>query len=1008
MKISKVFSSTFTFIVVLFIIYSVINIVHFSWMIAEPEGFWGFSYFLGVLGVMVIAVIVAIGIIAFFFVGIIFLFSDFPKNLTLKNIIKPLGSLLLIIVILFINIITGSGISMYINEKIADRYSYINASEDLISEGKNVEALEYSKKAYQKYGNVSASYPFFILSWLFQKTDYGIKRTLTKQYSTTINYAYCLDQNRIDLDLAEKLYIEALNLSDTSLLKEEEDYKIFPYLSLADLNLNKGNYAQAEKYFNRLLEYTNKSTKDDIEHVCMAQETFASYFLQVGDLNKARTLREKNITLWEEKEQSLKSLQYMGMLLSATSSEIISQNFAEAGKYLVKAKPLAEERKEEAVYPVFLLMKGIYCNYISVNGNGNEEIIEKGWSDKIATVFKTDKSSSEKFKSEAEACFFEILSIEKSSNGDKSIGYVLGLYRLASFYLEQGDKIKANQLLKEAKQICDKYKTTNIHLYYSVLLAYTISEYALNGYEKVKASIDELEQYHFNKLVANYAFLTEKERETYKNLVDNNIIPINSIYIATNSPDTRGKLYNNIIATKEIALYANENTRNYLGTLNDSLQREYYAIIKQRDSIETDKNKIASENGEFGNNILLKEKSIQTKISSMPGFIQFDPRAISWNNISSALKENEIAIEFIHSNFNKSEQYFALVIKKDISAPELIFLFEEPVLKNLLNQPGNAEERANAIYGKLKDSLYSLIWKPIEEKIGYIEKAYISVSGILYSISFPAMLDDKNLDVILLGSTREVAIKTDEKEHQYSSAVLVGGVNYGKTINSNNKTENERSNYANLPFTIREVQDINKILAAERPEIKVTIFTQDSASESSFRNLEKLSPNLIHLATHGYFFPGNNLSSSNLLTEIYSGTIFNPMLRSGIVLAGANNNPDFDTENDGFLSAQEIARLNFVKLDLVVLSACETGLGETIGSEGVFGLQRAFKLAGANSLIMSLWKVPDEQTSELMTLFYGNYMIGMTKSQALKEAQLTMKKNYKEPFNWGGFILLER
>src|SRR5690606_2352360 len=136
MRISKVFSSVFTFLVVLFIIYALINIVHFSWMIAEPEGFWGFFYFLGVLGVIVIAVIVAIGIIVFLFAGILFLFSDFPKNLTLKNIVKPLGYLLLILVILFINTLTGSGISMYINKKIADRYSYINESEKLFNEGK--------------------------------------------------------------------------------------------------------------------------------------------------------------------------------------------------------------------------------------------------------------------------------------------------------------------------------------------------------------------------------------------------------------------------------------------------------------------------------------------------------------------------------------------------------------------------------------------------------------------------------------------------------------------------------------------------------------------------------------------------------------------------------------------------------------------------------------------------------------------------------------------------------
>jgi CHAT domain-containing protein len=182
----------------------------------------------------------------------------------------------------------------------------------------------------------------------------------------------------------------------------------------------------------------------------------------------------------------------------------------------------------------------------------------------------------------------------------------------------------------------------------------------------------------------------------------------------------------------------------------------------------------------------------------------------------------------------------------------------------------------------------------------------------------------------------------------------------------------------------------------------------NSASEATFRNFEKTKPNLLHLATHGYFYPGIKFTSNDLLINNYSGPNLSPMLRSGIVLAGVNNSQGTDSENDGFLTAQEIARLNFSNLDLAVLSACETGLGEAIGSEGVFGLQRAFKLAGAKSLIMSLWKVPDQQTSELMSFFYINYMNGMTKSQSLKQAQIAMRKKYKSPFMWGGFILLER
>ncbi len=1007
MKIRNVFSSVFNFLSIAFIIYAAINIIHFSWKIAEPEGFWGFIYFIGVLGVVATVTIVAIAILFFLTSGIIFIFSEFPRNLTLKNIVKPLGYLLLIVGIILFNTIMGSGISLYVSNKMSDKYSYINRSEELIYEGRFVEAVDYSKEAYHKYSNIDPAHPFFILTWLFQKTDYNTKTILEKQYSTTINYAQCLDITKTDLELVEKLYNDALTLSDTLFLKEEQDYKIFPYLSLADMNLNKGNYVKAETYFSELLRYSNKSTKDDLKYIWIAQERFAAYHLHSGDFTRARILREQNVEFWEKNNESLKSIEYLSILLSASSSEIISQNYDKAGQYLCRAMPLAEKRSGTVVYPVFLLMKGIYCNYVSLYGKGNEEILDEGWIDKIVVRFK-GLSVSEKFKEEAETSFLKILDIENNSNGNKSIEYVQGLHRLASFYLDQGDKIKANQLLKEAKQKCEKYKSTNVDLYYTILLSFTISEYSLKGYEAVKNKLDEIEKYQINRLNANYAFLTENERETYKCLFDNNIAPINSVYILANSPDSRKKLYNNTIATKVIALYANENIRNYLGTLNDSLQNEYFSTIKQRDSIENiGKNKFAMGNEEFGNSILLKEKAIQKGISSKPGFIQFDPRAIKWNNISTSLKEKEIAIEFVHSNINNSEHYFALVITKDIQAPELIPLFEEPALKKILNQPGNSEERINAIYGKFKDSLFSLIWKPIEARFNF-QKAYISVSGLLYGVSFSAFLDNKNIDVLLLGSTRYVAMKDDEKTIEYKNVALIGGVNYGKTKNNKTKSGNNRSSFSNLPYTYLEIQDINNIIKRTSPDIKVNLLTENLASESSFRNLEKGNLNLIHLATHGYYYSGNNFSYSTFIPEIYNGTNLSPMLRSGVVLAGANTSSGASPENDGFLSAQEIARMNFVNLDLAVLSACETGLGETIGSEGVFGLQRAFKLAGAKSLIMSLWKVPDEQTSELMALFYKSYMTGLPKSQALREAQIEMKKKYKDPYKWGGFILLER
>jgi CHAT domain-containing protein len=134
----------------------------------------------------------------------------------------------------------------------------------------------------------------------------------------------------------------------------------------------------------------------------------------------------------------------------------------------------------------------------------------------------------------------------------------------------------------------------------------------------------------------------------------------------------------------------------------------------------------------------------------------------------------------------------------------------------------------------------------------------------------------------------------------------------------------------------------------------------------------------------------------------------NPLLRSGLALAGANTwlkKGELPAEaEDGILTAEDVSGLDLLATELVVLSACETGLGEIHFGEGVFGLRRAFVLAGAKTLVMSLWKVPDEQTRELMEDFYRRILAGQPRAEALCEAQLEMKKKYPDPFFWGAFI----
>jgi CHAT domain-containing protein len=221
-----------------------------------------------------------------------------------------------------------------------------------------------------------------------------------------------------------------------------------------------------------------------------------------------------------------------------------------------------------------------------------------------------------------------------------------------------------------------------------------------------------------------------------------------------------------------------------------------------------------------------------------------------------------------------------------------------------------------------------------------------------------------------------------------------------------------------LPGTRREGMTIAELLGVE-PLLGGAVLDQ--------RIKASRSPCILHIATHGFFLPSqqwrmaqpHNMAQpggSGLEHMRRAGDAFerladgleSPMLRSGLALAGANTWLSHDElppeAEDGILTAEDVAGMDLSATQLVVLSACDTGLGEISNGEGVFGLRRAFVLAGAQTLIMSLWKVPDTQTQELMVDFYQRLLAGASCSEALCEAQLILKARYPEPYYWGAFI----
>lgn len=230
-------------------------------------------------------------------------------------------------------------------------------------------------------------------------------------------------------------------------------------------------------------------------------------------------------------------------------------------------------------------------------------------------------------------------------------------------------------------------------------------------------------------------------------------------------------------------------------------------------------------------------------------------------------------------------------------------------------------------------------------------------------------------------------------------------------ISANISRGENSGNWKALAGTAEEIKNIQILF--EKNKISTSLFKQIAATEEQFKSLSGNFPSVIHLATQGFFLPGPEKKRQEGF-KADERNVFtladDPLLRSGIVLSGANRvwsgQPPISGREDGIVTAYEIAQMDLSKTDLVVLSACETALGDIKGNEGVFGLQRAFKLAGVKNMLLGLWKVPDTETAELMKVFYTYYLQGKNVREAFSSSQKEMGRKYK-PYYWAAFELIE-
>jgi CHAT domain-containing protein len=442
--------------------------------------------------------------------------------------------------------------------------------------------------------------------------------------------------------------------------------------------------------------------------------------------------------------------------------------------------------------------------------------------------------------------------------------------------------------------------------------------------------------------------------------------------------------------------------------------------------------------------------------------LQQSLKAANCVTLSNTLREGEVLVELVrfydifHAIHTRDSQwnpprYVAFVLRsKDPDSIQMIDLGDANLIEKAVTdfrksivREGDGRNLTSLIpesHNRTMDSwietgynLYKLLFYPLLSAIGACKRVIIAPDGDLARIPFETLPSDKDgkrlisdeLSLNYLTTARDI-LRINRVSQESPSQPLVAvdpdfDLQFKDLSNTSSNTvstlqEPEKPiegkyrglDHSNLQFdrligTENEGRAIAKLL-------NVQPLMKEEVLESSIKSFR--SPRIFHIATHGFFLPNKNYVPNNdwknSFKRLSGQNLENPMLRSGLALAGANtwlNHGLLPKEaEDGILTADDVSGMDLTNTELVVLSACQTGLGEVLTGEGVFGLRRAFVLAGAQTLVMSLWKVPDQQTKELVVHFCNVLLSGKSRDEALREAQLTMKEKYPDPYYWGAFI----
>ena len=483
--------------------------------------------------------------------------------------------------------------------------------------------------------------------------------------------------------------------------------------------------------------------------------------------------------------------------------------------------------------------------------------------------------------------------------------------------------------------------------------------------EKLYSDISEL---MISRIKARMPYLTSEERPGY--LSDMQDVAASVTEFASVSGNRCSaisrKAYDAHLMTKDLLLASERSVaEKVFGSADPEVRAAYYKFIAMRDKL-TELEASAADTVQIAE-ACRQLHSADIELSGLTGMTAFSSMAsVDFDSVSVALKDGEVLVDMIDYPSGDGHCYRAFVCRKGWKAPKIVDICAEPVLDSL----------ADAAWRICKEPYASAagdLFRDVLAQASAGETLYIVPSGRFHSLPFESFRHDgmmlsERFNVVRLSSARELMSERKSLRKPLSAAVF-GGLSSG------------------IDATNEEIRNVSRALGRKS---HVDIYAGADGTAENFRMMDCRAPEIIHIASHGFFYD----AADTLKPASLAGRT-SPMDLSGLVMYGGK-----------LMSAEDIAGMNLDNAALVCLASCDSGLGKT-SAEGVYGLQRAFRKAGAGTIIMSLWEASDVASAMFMSELYKALVSGKCDvERAFRAAQSAVRSRYPEPFYWAGYVMI--